>query len=237
MTKIKLDTDFIDMYDHWFDLDGELVLHRRMDTGPNRIEMYKMLNAIGLKTPKFGMVADLYKDLAGQWGGKDALKKAEYDKLIEMVVYTDINAHTGEGKIKCSLEEARDKYPGHFAAQHIPVTSKSFMSRTERMLMIGNKQLWIEYTSKDDWRSNCGDVTISELGVGAINSVIKATINELQIPLYAIDFVIAGNERLAIDLNVSPGIKGTPAANMMTGKEMAYAIKDRMMDLYDAPRF
>lgn len=235
--KIKLNSDFIDCYDHWFDPDGELVLNRRMDQGPNRIEMYKMLNAIGLKTPKFGMVADLYKDLAGQWGGKDAMKQAEYDKLIEMVVYTDISAHAGEGKIKCSLEEARDKYPGHFAAQHIPNTSKMYASRTERLLMIGCKQLWLEYISKDDWRSNCGDVQIVELGVGNVHDIAHLAINELQIPLYAIDFVIVGNERLAIDFNVSPGVKKTPAEGMMTGKEMAYAIKERMWDLYETRRF
>lgn len=236
MVKVKLDTDFIDIYDHWFDLDGEVTLHRRMNQGPNRIEMYKILNAIGLKTPKFGMVADLYKDLAGQFrGGKDAMKKADYDKLVEMVVYTDVESHTGEGKIKMSLEEAREKYPGHFASQFIP-TSKTYASRTERLLVVGRHHLWIEYISKDDWRSNCGDVQMTALDVPGVRTA-GTQINELQIPLYAIDFVAVGNERLAIDFNVSPGIKGTPATDMMSAKEMAYAIKDRMTDLYEIKRF
>lgn len=236
MVNVKLNTDFIDMYDHWFDLEGELVLNRRMNQGPNRIEMYKMLNAVGLKTPKFGMVADLYKDLASQWGGKDAMQKAEYGKLIEMVVYTDLTSHVGEGKIKVSLEEARDQYPGHFASQFIP-TSKTYASRTERLLVVGRHHLWIEYISKDDWRSNCGDVQMTGLDPNFTHGGRPVQINELQIPLYAIDFVAVGNERLAIDFNVSPGIKGTPGEEMMTGKEIAYAIKDRMADLYNVRRF
>ncbi len=229
MTAVKLSSDFVDYYDHFFDLDSKITLSRKMKAGPNRIEMYKMLNMIGLKTPKFGMVAELYKDLGSQYGGVAALKDSKYDQIIELVVYLDLNAHAGEGKVKLSLEEAREKYPGHFASQYIP-TAKSFMSRTERLLCAGDHHFWMEYLSKDDWRSNAGEVTINELDVRYKDS-LNGRIHEIKLPLFAIDFVAVGRERLAIDFNISPGIKGTPVEHMMSAEEMANSIKDRVGDL------
>ncbi len=229
MTKVKLDSDFIDYYDHYLDVEGELILHRRMASGLNRMEMYKALNMIGLKTPKFGMVAELYKDLGTQNGGVAGLKASGYGKVMELVVFTDINAHAGEGKEKMSLDDAREKYPGHFAAQFIP-TARTFASRTERLVVAGNHQFWLEYTSKDDWRSNSGDVTITEID-NRYDRGMRGRIYEIKAPLYAIDFVAVGHERLAIDFNISPGIKGTPVQDKLTGEQMARTIKDRICEL------
>lgn len=230
MIKVRLNSDFLDYYDAWFDLESDTVLDRKMVSGPNRIEMYKMLNMIGLKTPKFGMVAELYKDLGTQNGGTSALKSSGYGKMVELVVFTDINAHAGEGKLKMSLDEARERFPGHFAAQFIP-TAKTFASRTERLLVIGRKHYWLEYVSNDDWRSNAGDVSINQLDVRF--SQHAGTMNEIKSPLYAIDFVAVGSERLAIDFNTSPGISGTPIQDLMSGAQVAGAIKERIGEIND----
>jgi hypothetical protein len=219
--KVKLNSEFHDCYDHFFDLDGDVIFTRRMDSGPNRIEMMKILNAAGIKTPKFGMVAELYKDLASHFDeGKDGMRATKYDQLVEMVVYTDIVTHAGEGKVKLTLEEAKAQYPGHFATQYIPPSTDIYKGRTERLLSIGDRQFWFEFLSKDDWRSNCGDVQITPL------LAVSHSINELQIPLYAIDFVTVGHERLAIDLNVSPGVRGMGLK--LKPEEIAKLIKDKM---------
>jgi hypothetical protein len=233
--ELKLNSDFHDYYDAWFDLDAEHVLSRRMTDGPNKIEAFKLLNMMGIKTPIYGMVAELYKDLASQFHeGKAAIKKIGYDKVVEVVVYTDITSHAGEGKIKVSLEEARDKYPGHFAVQFIPSDTRVFASRSERLLQIGTRRIWMEYTSKDNWQSNCGDVNITLIPTDQSRTFKMA---EIQLPLFAIDYVVNGHDRLAVDLNVSPGLKGTPAQESVRAQEVVNLIKDRMVDICNIPRF
>ncbi len=229
MAKIKLDSDFVDYYDHFMDLDGELMLQRHTVPKLNRIETYKALNMVGLKTPKFGMVAELYKDLGTQNGGVSSLKSSGYGKLVELVVFIDIHAHAGEGKEKMSLDDARKKYPGHFAAQFIP-TAKTFASRTERLVVMGDRQFWLEYTSKDDWRSNSGDVTITEID-NRYDRGMRGPIYEINSPLYAIDFVAIGHERLAIDFSVAPRLDGTPIQNKLPAEQAAQTIKSRFCEL------
>lgn len=233
--KLKLNSDFYDYYDAFFDLDAEYTLSRRMTDGPNKIEAFKLLNMMGVKTPKYGMVAELYKDLASEfYEGKEAIKKVGYDKLVQLVVYTDINAHAGEGKIKVTLEEAREKYPGHFAVQYIPSDTHMFASRSERLLQIGSRRIWMEYTSTDNWQSNCGDVNITLIPT---DSTRTFKIGEINLPLFAIDYVTSGHDRLAVDLNVSPGLRGTPVQQLLKGQEVVNLIKDRVVDIYNIPRF
>jgi hypothetical protein len=232
---LKLNSDYHDYYDAWLDLEADYTLSRRMTDGPNKIEAFHLLNMMGIKTPIYGMVAELYKDLSSQFTeGKAGVKKAGYDKVVEVVVYTDINAHAGEGKLKMSLEEAREKYPGHFAVQFIPSDTSMFASRSERLLQIGTRRIWMEYTSRDNWQSNCGDVNISLIKTDRSRGFV---LNEIQLPLFAIDFVTNGRDRLAVDLNVSPGIKGTPVQGLLKAQEVVSLIKDRFMDLNNVPRF
>jgi hypothetical protein len=232
--KLKLNSDFHDFYDAHFDLDAEHTLSRRMSDGPNKIEAFKLLTLMGIKTPIYGMVSDLYSDAVTKHGGLEAIKKDSYDKIVELVVYTDINAHAGEGKIKVSLAEAQEKYPNHFAVQYIPSDTRMFKGRSERLLQIGYRRIWMEYTSEDNWQSNCGDVNISLIGESKIgNSDLK----EIQLPLFAIDFVVGGRDRMAVDLNVSPGLKGTPVQQLIRGSEVVELIKDRMVDICGVPRF
>jgi hypothetical protein len=233
--KLKLNSDYFDYYDAWFDLDAEHTLSRRMTDGPNKIEAFKLLNLMGIKTPKYGMVAELYKDLASQfYDGKEAIKKVGYDKVVELVVYTDINAHAGEGKIKVTLEEAREKYPGHFAVQYIPNDTRVFASRSERLLQIGSRRIWLEYTSADNWQSNCGDVNITLIPTDTTRTF---KLRGIRLPFFAIDYVTNGHDRLAVDLNVSPGLKGTPVQQQLKAQEIVDLIKDRMVDIYNIPRF
>ena len=226
MLSVKLNSDFEDCYDKFFDTDGDTLFSRRSTAGPGAVEMYNLLNMVGLKTPKFGMVAELYKDLASKIaGGKEAIKKTEYDKVVKLVVFTDLRP-TADNKILVSLEEARDKYPGHFAAQYIPTGLHT--SRTERLLVVGDKHLWMEYVSDTDWRSTRGSVTINELD-SRWESMLQ--IHEVSMPLYAVDFVVAGREKLAINFDVAPAIRGTTAERLMHPEIIADGIKKAVLDM------
>jgi len=231
---LKLNSDFHDFYDHFFDLNAEHALSRRMTDGPNKIEAFQLLTLMGIKTPIYGMVSDLYADMVAKFGGVDAIKKDSHDEVVELVVYTDINSHAGEGKVKVSVKEAVEKYPNHFAVQYIPNTTQMFKGRSERLLQIGRRRIWMEYVSRGNWQSNCGDVKISLI---ADVKIANNDLAEIQLPLYAIDFVVAGRERLAVDFNVAPGLKGTPVQDLIKSQEVVRLIKDRAMDIFGVPRF
>jgi hypothetical protein len=236
--KVRLDTDYEDSYDSHFDVDGSIVFNRNGSSRLNRIEMYKILNMIGLKTPKFGMVAELYKDLSTKFhGGKNALKSSGYDNVVELVVFTDIMSSSGSAMVKMSLDQAREEYPGLFAVQYIPTRSKTYASVTERLVMIGDTCEWLRVTSVDDWRSNCGD-TLVEATLSTQNRNARPPfLRSITMPLYAIDFVTVGNEILAIDLDITPIIKGTPIDGSYTSYQIAKMIKDKIGDMYGFTRF
>lgn len=230
MYPVKLISDFHDYYDHFFDNSSEMVFHRKTTTGPNRFEMFKLLNMVGFPTPKYGIVSEIRKELIDKFdGGEEQFNEMKYDEFVEVVVYTDIRAHAGDGKVKTTLKEANEKYPECLAAQFIPTpgNSSSYKSRSERLLVVGDRICYMEFLSSDDWRSNCGEVTMNKTYMPVFGNGISG----IKIPLYAIDFVVNGKERFAVDFNTAPGIKGTPAEDMLSPQDVAAQIKKVIYEL------
>lgn len=187
---MKLISDFTELYDCYFNGEGEQ-FSRLTNQGPNKIEQFKLLEKLGLKTPKHGLVKDLIND------------------SYFLVVYEDIMAHCGNGKIlvDCIFDDTfnRELYSNHFCSEHIGY-SRSFPSKSLRLLNIGSRQFLIEYKSINDWRSNCGEGSTVCLGETKNYYYLQ---NKILRPLWAIDFVEDLKYNLiAIDYNESPGIKG-----------------------------
>jgi hypothetical protein len=216
LPKIKLVSDFWDYYDHWFDgSDAEIVFERRSTGGMDRLQMLEYLKSLGLRVPAFGCVRDLYDRKRREWQGNIDI----VDSLLSVVVYLDERAHRGEGKVLLSLCDAMEQYPDHLATEYIPALPSGH-GLTWRYLQVGDKVFWLEYTSRDDWRSNCGNVHIRVL------SREKDSYNErIKYPLFAVDFVPAGNKLYAIDFNIAPGVKGTSVEELLPAREAAEAIK------------
>ncbi|MBF7084413.1 hypothetical protein IT084_15780 [Desulfallas sp. Bu1-1] len=212
LPKIKLVSDFWDYYDHWFDgSDAEIVFERRSTGGMDRLQMLEYLKSLGLRVPAFGRVRDLYDRERQVWQG--------YVDITSVVVYLDERAHRGEGKVLLSLRDAMEQYPDHLATEYIPALPSGH-GLTWRYLQVGDKIFWLKCTSHSDWRSNCGDVEIKVL------SREKDSYNDkIRHPLYAVDFVPAGNRLYAVDFNVAPGIKGTGVEELLPPREAAEAIK------------
>ncbi len=201
MPKIRLVSDFLDYYDHWFDREGhtfERLAHKGM---PRRAALEYMFS-LGLDVPLFGTVKEL----------------SQIPWLTNVVVYTDEMAHRGEGKLMMPLAQAIKQYPDNLATEYIPVTHNVNRGVSWRYLQIGNKYVWLKYQS-DDWRSNFGNVKISILGI-----IGDGYHPKIHLPLFAIDFIPA-NHVYAIDFNTAPQIRGTGIENILPARETAEAIK------------
>lgn len=213
MKKVGLVSDFRDYYDHWFDtFNVELVFERMSSGGMARREMLEYLQSLGLQVPAFGRVCDVRDRLRQKYDFPD------FDRIVDVVVYLDETAHRGEGKIKVLLRDAIDQYPNHLAVEHIPALP-SGLGLSWRYLQVGDKVFWLEYASRNDWRSNCGEVDIRVLARER-----DGYHGRIGHPLFAVDFV-PGNVLCAIDFNIAPGIKGTGVEKILPARQAADAIK------------
>lgn len=198
---MKLKSDFRDFYDHWFDLDGP-EFSRMTTDGPDKIEQFRILQTMGLHTPPHGSV----KNIAGSWW------EQEQQWVKWVVVYDSLTSHRGDGKRLAQSSSFRwdgcltrlgecYRQEQLFCSAYVGYTP----GVSWRMLQIGPHRFWIEYNSVDDWRSNCGDgdckLFAVEMDIGYHPG--------FNLPIFAVDFVLGKFATYAIDLNVSPGIRGT----------------------------
>lgn len=209
---VGLRSDYRDYYDHWFAGSwqrADIIFNRYTVGGLPRPAMFKRMAAWGLKVPRHGTGKELSASLS-----------EVNTRLVDAVVYTDVMAHTGDGKIKINLRDAGRYYPNHFCSEYIS-TIRDGGGKSLRYLRIGSRQFWLRYSSADDWRSNCGDVSISILfefeGPKELTDLLY---DKIKYPLFAVDFVEKGGVLFAIDFNISPGIKGTGIEKHMLPEEV-----------------
>ncbi len=198
MINVSLKSDFHDYYDHMFDIVGQ-EFKRMSVTDLSRSEAFGKLTAMGLATPAWGPVQSLYSTLPAE---------------TLVVVYMDEYAHRSEGKSRMTIEQAI----GHcnkIASVYVP-NIRSAISL--RYLRIGERIFWLIYSSQDEWRSNYGDVSITN---GAAPPYLKRFRDAEPMPMLAIDFVkcLYGGW-LAIDYNTAPGLRGTPVEDAMSATEV-----------------
>lgn len=207
--KLQLKSNFIDYYDHQFDLTG-LVFSRMNNGGMNRGRMFGFMRHNGINVPIYGLVQHL----------KTASYFSNEDQKV--VVYLNENVHCGEGKELITLKEAVKKYPYHLCTEYLEEENNVFRyGISYRHLQIGNRAFWLRYVSYNDWRSNCGDGDIDFL------EEVEPIILSIDHLLFAIDFVKSNGQYYAIDFNASPGIKGTGVENILSPKDVVDLIKQK----------
>ncbi len=201
--RVRLISNFHDYYDHEFDVyNVELTFERKSTGGMPRREMLEYLQSLGFIVPVFGASAKIQDRLSA---------------IQEVVVHLDENSHCGENKIKLPLCEAVVQFPDNLVVEYISTLP---YGKTRRYLQIGNKVFWLEYTSRDDWRSNCGDVEIQIL-----RQEKDGYHPQISCPLFALDFVVDQETAYAIDFNSAPGVRGTGIENILPAAVAAEAIK------------
>lgn len=206
-------SDFRDYYDHYFDRDG-FELRRVTTDGPSRSEMFKLFKGSRIHTPRNGFVKDMPSDV--KW----------------MVVYQDESLHRGEGKLLMPAVEARQSYPELYCSEYLsfpknePTMSykEKYFGSSWRELVIGNNYFFLHYINCDDWRSNVGDDIRIELNSEHRGKRPK---KDLHYPLYAIDYVFDDQvgDFAAVDLNVAPGIGGSPVEEVLSGSLLVAELK------------
>lgn len=203
--KLRLKSDYIDYYDHHFDREGETYA-RMCRGGHSRKRALDLMSEMHLTVPPYGTVEQLYGRLPGFCQSK-------------WVIHTDLHAHCGEGKKLVTAEEALAKHRHDFAVEYVE-PSPHGVSKSSRYLQIGNRAFWLTYSSDDEWRSNCGDVTILTLGESEPSIAGFA-------PLLAVDFVFdRGGWMYAVDLNTAPGLLGTGIQDILKPADVVRLIKD-----------
>jgi hypothetical protein len=207
---VYLKSDFMDYYDFMFDSTGH-IFERMSVTDMSRADALQKLASIGFPTPAWGTVHRLI---------------TRFPYSISVVVYEVENAHRGMFKHLLRLDEAMKRFPNKLASLYVP---PSFDDEDEkpssfRYLRIGAKRFWLQYTSEDDWRSNCGSNVEIKLETPPLH-LTDFHDNE-HIPLLAIDFVkCCYGGCLAIDYNTSPGLRGTPIEEEMTATQIVEEIR------------
>src|SRR5574338_581827 len=141
----------------------------------------------------------------------------------------DLQAHCGEGKrvlrrIEVRFDGNLSRLPGIYALDELfcsaYLPSQGPRGRWQpdgpvlswRMLQIGPYRFWIEYQSRNDWRSNCGDCACTLIGAekdAGLYPGLEAY------KLFAVDFVL-GQHLYAIDFNIAPGVRGTGVEAFLT---------------------
>lgn len=221
--KVQLRSDFADYYDHCFDLDG-IPFERYSRQGRGRRAALDYFTEIGIPTPPYGTPREVIKQTNQRLLEREREFQSDSKYLLSAVVYLDENAHRGEGKVLMPLQEALNKYSNHLCTLFIPPLPGKSISM--RHLQIGKKAFWLRCISRDDWRSNCGNVEIE-----IIKQEKEGYHPHIHQPLFTIDYIANSEEMLAVDLNVSPILKGTGLENILSGKEVADLIKEAIRDV------
>lgn len=179
---MKLVSDFHQWYDYIFDGQGptfERLMFPKVPMGKER-QLQEILNR-GWEAP--------------MWIEKTRVTQPPW--FFPLVVYTDPNAHCGEGKVLVERYSEWRLLPHLHGLPAVAFFEESY-GVSWRRLQIGRTVLWLEYRSTDDWRSNCGQSSCTLIGR-------EKAERDLKYPMHAIDFAL-GDELHGIDFNTAPGI-------------------------------
>jgi hypothetical protein len=218
MPNVRIDSNFFEPYDVWFDNEGELIFHRRSNTQDlSRQEAFEfMRDEMRLKVPRYGFPSDLFQQ-----------------GVTDLVAYVDPYAHRGEGKSMMPVESALEHLPDTFCAEYLEpndntlftLTGEPARSHSIRHLHVGNRSWVIGYWGFDDWRSNVGEGEVKVLCEGPWGYHPK-----VKLPLWAIDFVPHGKHVYAVDFNTAPGMRGTGLVEQVGAMAIANLIKAAVFD-------
>lgn len=218
--RIRLVSDWVDYYDHWFDAEGPEWWRKTTD-GPDRRTMLMMLVAAGWAVPRYANVEDFGIGMA--------------------VVHTDERAHRGEGKSLALLPEDAGQFaPTALAVEYVMPSSDGPMGVSYRCLRLGSREFWLKYENTGDWRSNFGpDVWITRLTEAELIGLPRGRV-DWPYPLIAVDCVRRCENGvlrlLAIDLNVAPGLTGTGIEKLLPAEAAAKEIKNWLAASTGGPR-
>lgn len=207
-TKIKLVSDFTDIYDAHFDQDGE-EFRRFKSEEPSRKSLYKILAKHKLIPAVTGKVKKFRKKLPSD---------------APVIVFTDTERHDGGEKLMMSYKDAFRDYDNHDMATYI--VNKGNRGITYRYIRVGDAIFFFKLLGST-WNVNEGHEIVEFERVPEEDAL---AMKPFDTPLYSIDFVPAidskGKEWMfAVDLNFAPKLEGSGIEELATPEEIANLIK------------
>lgn len=205
---VKLKTDFIDYYDFYFDLVGDITLeriagHDALTSYPGKAEQFRLLLEMGELVIPNAPVLEL-------------INLTMYKPLV---VYLEDWRHAGNGKELMSPGKASQLYPDHLASVYVRTALQGSVSF--KYLQLGDIGMDMKVTSLEDWRTNVETYEVEML------DIYPATRPRYTRPVYAIDYVepLGGGPKYAVDLNHAPGCRGLGIKDYLDGPDVVKAIK------------
>lgn len=127
-----------------------------------------------------------------------------------------------------SIKDAIRDYPDQFCVEYI---DSGFLSgkgsKMTRMYQIGDVNLWVEFSSKNNWRANKGQVDTK------IIRVLKDGYHPLiYAPYFSIDYIVRNNIHYAVDYSKTNGIKGLGIENYLSRSEIKRLIRKSLDRVY-----
>lgn len=222
--KLILRSDFIDYYDHHFDILSRPQVHltysRMSRNNHTRLDnLVYMRENLNLLVPEFGTVDEISKRMRFS------------TRTPEVVVYLDPKAHQGDGKEKLPLEDALRKHPQNLCTLYLSEEP----SVSYRLIGIGENgpRVWLKYSSSNHpWKSNVGEVDIERVAWRGTKKPdrghIPSVVSHIS-PVFAIDFVANGGNMYAVDFNHSPLLRWTGVEELIEPKEIVEGIRQWMI--------
>ncbi len=231
-SNIYIQSDFIEPYDKYLhDPMGKIRWKRLSKGGRNRKEIFELMENY-IEKYRFapdqviphGTVKELFDKYEEQY--VNGIYNTTWDRtgikssFSQMVIYTDIMAHRGEGKELMDVEDAIKECPDALAS--VKLSNEQIFPVSYRNLFIGNEMYQLTYVSLTDWwKSNCGHVQIIYTDRGHVNDedrLLFTTLEGTRIdsPIFAFDYILIPvatsgcpdgvDRRFYVDFNEAPGI-------------------------------
>jgi hypothetical protein len=159
------------------------------DDGPSRLEMFQILEGLGLNVPPYGTPGILQQ----RYG---------YGSEVPVVVHLNDWSLQGRDKELMPLGQALEEHPDKLCSWFVPKSPFGPEGRTVsyRLLKIGRKTFTLRFTSRDEWRSNWGPVIETRVGPDGWFPAIHR-------PIWAIDFIrFEADTLFTTDFNIRPGV-------------------------------
>lgn len=199
VNKLHIKSDFRQYYDPFASAqeDGNYIFRRMMVDGIWRTHILPYLSYAELFIPTFGRISQVH-----------------ISSGVAVVIYDSLMLHAGEGK-RYAVPTREDI--GKFYMDYIHSSPRS---SSYRFLAIGSNFFYLHYASDDEWRSNCGNVTVNLLDKKWAEKKFPAIDRDyFDYPMFAIDFVDDWETGIfhAVDFNTAPGIDKTPIQDILSG--------------------
>lgn len=227
--KIKLNSDYLDYYDFFFDLDGKEFYRRAAKpNGYSKPQQFDLLSSyFGYKVPPNATVREFY----AQSVRTAKCYNPAYNSSEQLVVYLDNYAHAGNDKIVWSIAGSMvelENGPNLYASLFLPTTEDPLNhSISYKYIKFGMHYALFKIECFNGWRTNSGNLDIVLIKHGLEEDLQKLIWN----PLYSIDMIRYNGEYYAVDLNTAPGMRGLGMHHEYAGQEIVDSIR-RWFELY-----